>query len=425
MSDVLPDGPVIAIVETGRGEYGLQPLLKAKELGLRPLLVTDDLSRYATSEASRDLIERTVHAIVPADTRDSASVTEALRPYAEQGVLAGVLAVIDYYVPVVAETARELGLPGLAPQAAHTARNKLRTREVCAELGVPTPRFHRAVSRDDAVAAARAIGFPCVVKPLTEAASIGVRLCRDAEEVAGHHDELTASPVDMRGMAKPGGVLVEEYLTGYELSVEVLTTGQGPQVIGVTDKALTAHPYFVETGETFPTQLPDSVRDTVAQAALDALDAIGHDFGAAHVEVKVTADGPRLVEINARMGGAQIGRLIQEATGLDLLREVIRLHVGQRPDVWVEPTGAAASRYLTAVDDGVLRGFEGEDLVRRLPGVRAIDLYAAEGAQVRRARSNADVLGHLVVRADTPAQAARWAETAALMLTASTTATPC
>ncbi|MEV5606723.1 ATP-grasp domain-containing protein [Streptomyces sp. NPDC052225] len=425
MADTPTGGPVLAIVETGRGDYGLQPLLKARESGLRPLLVTDDLSRYATSQAARDLIERTVHAIVPADTRDSASVTRALRPYADSGELAGVLAVIDYYVPVVAETARDLGLPGLDPRAAHIARNKLRTREVCAEHDVPAPEFHRATTRTDAVDAARSIGFPCVVKPLTEAASIGVRLCRDADDVAAHFDELTASPVDMRGMPKPGGVLVEEYLTGYELSVEILTTGRGPQVVGVTDKALTAHPYFVETGETFPTQLPDAVRDMAAGAALDALKAIGHDFGAAHVEIKVTADGPRLVEINARLGGAQIGRIVQEATGLDLLRETVRLHVGQEPDLTRTRTAAAASRYLTAPDSGVLRGFDGADLVRRLPGVLAVDLYAAPGAEVRRARSNADVLGHLVVRSDTPAEAARWAETAALMLTPSTTAAPC
>lgn len=424
MSDTRPHGPLIAVVETGRGEYGLQPLLRARELGLRPLLVTDDLSRYATSEAAHALIEETVHAIVAADTRDSASVAEALRPYAEEGTLAGVLAVIDYYVPVVAEAARLLGLPGLDPEAARIARNKLRTREVCAELGVPAPRFSRALTREETVAAATSIGFPCVVKPLTESASIGVRLCRDTGEVAAHFDELTASPVDMRGMAKPGGVLVEEYLTGYELSVEVLTTAKGPQVIGVTDKELTVHPYFVETGETFPTQLPDSVRDEVTGAALDALKAIGHDFGAAHVEIKVTPDGPRLVEINARMGGAQIGRIIREATGLDLLREVVRLHVGQEPDIVVAHTGAAASRYLTAADDGVLRGFEGEDLVRRLPGVCAVDLYAAVGGQVRRARSNADVLGHVVVRADTPAEAARWADTAAVMLTPAVDA-PC
>ncbi|MER6343558.1 ATP-grasp domain-containing protein [Streptomyces sp. NPDC001595] len=411
-------GSVIAVVETGRGEYGLQPLLRARELGLRPVLVTDDLSRYAVSEESRALIERTVHAILPADTRDGASVAEALRPLRDSGELCGVLAVIDYYVPVVAEAAHALGLPGLDPEAARAARNKLRTREICAEAGVPAPRFVRAASRDQAAAAAATVGLPCVVKPLTEAASIGVRLCRTADEVVAHYAELTATETDMRGMRKPGGVLVEEYLTGFEVSVETFTTEAGPQVVGVTDKSLAAHPYFVETGETFPTQLPAAVRDEAERCALDALKAIGHDFGAAHVEIKMTADGPRLVEINARMGGAQIGRVIHEATGLDLLGEVIKAHAGRRPDLTAPRSGAAASRYLTAADDGTLRGFSGRDLVDRLPGVVTVDLYARPGAEVRRARSNADVLGHLVVRADTPAEAARWADTATLMLTA-------
>lgn len=421
----MPDNPVFAFVETGRGAVGLQPLLCATELGLHPLLVTADVSRYATSDQARALIDRTVHAIVPADTADSASVTEALRPYAERGELAGVMAVIDYHVPVVAETARALGLPGLSPQAAHIARNKLRTRQTCAELGVPTPKFSHVLCAGEAVRAAGSIGFPCVVKPLTESASIGVRLCRTADEVAEHYVALTADALDARGGAKPDGVLVEEYLIGYELSVEVLVTAEGPQLIGVTDKSLDAHPHFVEIGETFPTQLPDAVRDEAAQAALDALKAIGHDFGAAHVEIKVTADGPRLVEINARMGGAQIGRVIHEASGIDLVREVIRLHLGRRPDLTVHRHAAAASRYLTAPADGVLRGFAGQDLVERLPGVCAVDLYVTAGAAVRRVRNNADVLGHLVVRADTPAEAARWADAAALMLTAKVEQTPC
>ncbi|MEU6440355.1 ATP-grasp domain-containing protein [Streptomyces sp. NPDC047046] len=415
----MSDAPVVAVIETGRGAYGRQPLVRARELGLRPLLVTDDLSRYAVDDTSRTALDAVVERVVEADTRDSASVTEALRPYHKRGELCGVLAVIDYYVPIVAETARALGLPGLNPDAAHAARNKLRTREQCALAGVPAPRFARVYSREEAVLAAGAVGFPCVVKPLTEAASIGVQLCRTADDVLAHFDELDSVEVDMRGMRKPGGVLVEEYLTGYELSVETLTAHEGvPQVIGVTDKSLATHPYFVEIGETFPSQLPPEVCGEATAVALDALKAIGHDFGAAHVEVKMTAEGPRLVEINARMGGAQIGRVIHEATGLDLQREVIRLHAGLSPDLTRSRGRAAASRYLTAADDGVLTGFDGTDLVRRLPGVCDLDLYATPGAPVRRARSNADVLGHLVVTADGPAQAARWAETAALMVTA-------
>ncbi|MCX4823167.1 ATP-grasp domain-containing protein [Streptomyces sp. NBC_01142] len=414
----MTDRSVLAIVETGRGAYGLGPLLLAKELGFRPVLVTDDLSRYAVSDSSRAVIEDTTHEIVYADTRDSAAVCTALQGYQERGELCGVLAVIDYYVAVVAEVARTFGLPGLAPEAAHAARNKLRTREACARAGVPAPRHAQVLSRDEAVAFARETGFPCVVKPMTEAASIGVRLCRTAEEVAAHYDVLSAAPTDLRGLPRPAGVLVEEYLTGYEVSVEVVTTATGPRVLGLTDKTLGPHPSFVETGETFPSQLPAPLQEAATAVALDALHAIGHDFGASHVEIKMTAEGPKLIEINARMGGAQVGRNIKEATGIDLQREVIRMHTGLDPELSPVAQRASASRYLTALDGGVLSAVDGRELVGRLPGVCDLDIYVQPGDRVQRARSNADVLGHLVVRADTPAEAARWADTALLQLTA-------
>ncbi|MEV6394799.1 ATP-grasp domain-containing protein [Streptomyces sp. NPDC051907] len=414
----MTDRTTLAIVETGRGSYGLKPLVLARELGFRPVLVTDDLSRYAVCDASRAVIDGAVHEIVHADTRDSEAVRKALQEYQDRGELCGVLAVIDYYVAVVAEVAHAFGLPGLAPEAAHAARNKLRTREICARAGVPAPRFSQAVTREEALAFAREVGFPCVVKPMTEAASIGVRLCRTEEEVAAHYDVLSAAPTDLRGLPRPAGVLIEEYLTGYEVSVEVVATAAGRRVLGLTDKTLGPHPAFVETGETFPSQLPPAVQEQATEVALAALDAIGHDFGAAHVEIKTTAEGPKLIEVNARMGGAQVGRNIKEATGIDLQREVVRMHAGLAPELTATAQAAAASRYLTAADGGELVAVDGAELVHRLPGVCDLDVYARPGDRVQRAQSNADVLGHLVVRADTPAEAARWADTALLQLTA-------
>ncbi|MFD1831187.1 ATP-grasp domain-containing protein [Streptomyces desertarenae] len=403
---------VFAVVESNLGPFGLAPLRAAREQGLRTAFVTGDVTRYTPDARAREALTACVDDLIEADTHDSAAVVAALNGAYGEGGLRGVYSTTDYSVPVVAEAARALGLPGLSPSAAHVARNKLSTRRAAERARVPVPAWAWARTEDEAVTAARRIGTPCVVKPMTEAGSVGVRLCRTEREVAAHFRVIASEPTDYRGGRRPPGVLVEEYLVGYEVSVESVTVDGGRTVIGVTDKALGPHPHFVELGETFPSILPADVQEECVGIALAALDAVGHDFGAAHVEIKMTAAGPRLVEVNARVPGAQITRLVRESTGMDLQHEMVRLHTGQTPNLRRRRSGAAASRYLTASRAGTVRALHGADLARRSPGVVLVDLYAAEGATVREARDNVDVLGSVVTVGRDGGEAARRADAA-------------
>jgi cysteine synthase A len=168
----------------------------------------------------------------------------------------------------------------------------------------------------------------------------------------------------------------------------------------------------VEIGETFPSVLPPEVQDECVGTAMAALDAVKYDFGAAHGEIKVTASEPSLIEINARMPGAQITRLIRKSTGLDLQRELVRLHTRRQPDFTMRPLGAAASRYLTAARSGTVRAVHGAEQARRVPGVMLVDLHVAPGDQVRSAENNMDVLGSIVAAGRDSGEAARRADAA-------------
>ncbi|MFH8409103.1 ATP-grasp domain-containing protein [Streptomyces sp. NPDC018019] len=403
---------VFVVVESGLGAFGLTPLQAARAQGFHTAFVTGSVSRYVPDSHAREAFAACVDEVVEADTHDSAAVLAALKSTYDEGELRGIYSTTDYSTAVVAETARALGLPGLSPDAAHTARNKLRTRQAAEAAQVPTPAWAWARSESEAVAAAERIGLPCVVKPMTEAGSVGVRLCRTTEEVAAHYHSIASVPTDYRGGRRTPGVLVEEYLVGFEVSVESVTVEGVRTVLGVTDKALGPHPHFVELGETFPSILPDSVQKQCTATAAAALDAVGHDFGAAHVEIKMTATGPKLIEVNARMPGAQITRLIHESTGLHLQREMVRLHTGREPDLTLSPRGAAASRYLTASRDGVVRAVFGADLVHRSPGVVLMDLHVAPGDRIRVAENNVDVLGGVVAVGQDSGEAVRRADAA-------------
>ncbi len=408
---------VLAVVESQLSNFGLTPLRAAHELGFHTVLVSSDPDRYRVVGIAEEVFAKHIDQIVRADTNSVEAVVEALQPFHTEGRLRGVMTVTDYNVPVVAEVASRFGLPGLSPQAARACRDKLLMRYACAEAGVAAPGFHQATSEQEALDAAGRFGYPCVVKPMTESASIGVTLCRTQDEVLAAYRDIGSSPTDFRGQPRRPGALVEEYLLGFEVSVESVLVDGERRVLGVTDKALGAHPYFVEMGDTFPSMLSAPVREQCTELACRALEAVGHDFGAAHVEVKVTAKGPHIVEVNGRMPGAEITQLIREATGIHLQREVVRLHTGQTADLTATRDQAAASRYLAARTSGVLTGIGGSDLALRVPGVVDVDLEAGPGDRVRPAENNLDLLGYVVAVGDTTGDAVRRAEAALGQLT--------
>ncbi|MEV6766731.1 ATP-grasp domain-containing protein [Streptomyces sp. NPDC051105] len=403
---------VFAVIETFLGALGRTPLDAARAQGLHIAFVTRDMSRYAPDPPAREAFEACVDSVIEADPHDSASVVAALDRAYERSDLCGIYTTIDHYVPVVAETARTLGLPGLDPAAAHMCRNKLKTRESAEKAGVPVPLWAWVRSEEEAVAAAERVGLPCVVKPMTDAGSLDVRLCRTVQDVIAQYHVIASVPTDFFGGRRLPGALVEEYLIGYEVSVESFTFRGERTLIGVTDKGLGAHPHFVETGDVFPSLLPQTVQKDLVGTAFAALDAVGHDFGCAHVEVRMTDSGPKLIEINARMPGGQITRLIRESTGFHLQREQVRMHSGQEPDLTLRPLGSAVSRFLSAPRDGTVRAVHGLDLLARIPGVVEVDLHVAPGDRVRVPENNVDLLGSIVVCGQNGGEALRRADAA-------------
>lgn len=399
------------MVEAQLSTSGLAPLEIAKELGYDVYFVTNSPDRYAKIKTYSRVIEECVSRVLLGDTNTVEGIV-AVAETLDGKPIASLYTHCDYNLPLVAAAARHFGLPGLSPHAAAIARDKLTTRTVCAQAGVPAPRHIYAATLEEAIAAGRSVGFPCVVKPMTESASTGVSKAHHDGDIADRFAALTASAVDARGQPRRPGVLVEEFALGYEVSVETVTYQGETIVLGVTEKVPPTAPYFEENGDTFPSGLPAAVTKELADTALAALAAIGFDFGAAHTEVKMTTDGPRLIEVNARIGGAEIGDLVELATGIPFREQIVRMHVGEAPNL--EPTHhrAAAARYVYARRAGTVRQVFGEDVARRVAGVVDVDVRVHPGDVVAPPTSNHQMYGHVLVSADTPAEAAARADTA-------------
>ncbi|MBM7440105.1 ATP-grasp domain-containing protein [Streptomyces sp. HB132] len=360
--------------------------------------LTRDLHHYLRSapEGTRHPL-LTARNVVTAPTNDTGSLLPQVERLHGALHFDGVVTSCDYYLPTAARIAALLGLPGPSVEAVENACRKDATRRVLAAAGVPGPRFAVCADGAEAAVAARSIGYPLVVKPVDLCAGMFVRRVDDAEQLAGACRALVAFPLNARGQRRAPHILLEEFLRGPEVSVETVTCRGATHVVGVTDKSIGGAPAFVETGHMFPADLDPDGLAAATGTAVRAGAALGLDDVVAHTEIKLTADGPRVVEVNPRPAGNRITELVRHVTGVDLAAACVDVALGREPDLRRRDTGlrSAAIGFLVPDTPGTLASVEGVEGVRNADGVLEIQV-AESGRTVRAADSNNAYLGHVM-----------------------------
>jgi biotin carboxylase len=287
------------------------------------------------------------HAVV--DLTDPTALLAAGRALAERHDLAGVVTWDEWHLVPTARLARALGLSSTSVEVMRACRNKATARTLFARHGVPSAASMKARTQLEAGLATMTLGYPAVIKPAASAGSIGVIRVDQPEELPGAFEFASAGASRSR---EDTGVLVEEYLDGPEVSVECVTHRGATTAVAVTRKHLGPAPYFDETGHTV--DATDPLLAQVAPAAAAAVKALGISDGVQHVELRLVDGRPRLIEVNARIGGDMIGHLVRLATGIDLPKAAADLACGTPPDLTPTRSGAAGIRMLYPAASGTL-----------------------------------------------------------------------
>lgn len=268
------------------------------------------------------------------DVLDRAALLAAARELTRsRGIpVRGVLSWDEALIVEAAHLAHALDLPGPGPAAIEGCRDKPHSRALLTEAGLRQPGFEFVEDEAAAVKAAERLGLPVVVKPRAGGASIGVMIAETAAAVREAYH--LADDVSQNGTAAYiGGALVESYLAGPEISVDGAVVAGRYTPLFLARKTVGMRPYFEELGH-----LVDAADPLLADADLLATlqaahTAIGFGYGVTHTELKLTADGPVIVEINGRLGGDLIPLLGKLATGIEPGAVAVRVALGREPEV--------------------------------------------------------------------------------------------
>lgn len=391
----------IIFVETNSTGHGVRALDYCAGLGLRSVFLTCQPEYYEASVLAG------VSRVEVVDTQSP----EAMLPYVRLEATRGVLTFLDYPLVAAIDLAAKVGVPHPDRDAVQRCRSKDAARRAIGP-GDDQPKFQ--VFDKSKAPAVSPVGYPCVLKPADDTGSIGVTICRNHEEFRTAVEKEAARNVADRGFDLLPRMLVEEYIEGPEFSAELLCTGGRWHLLGITRKLVSSPPFAVCTGHVFPARLDEPIQRSIRDRVMGWMNAVGLDFGAAHVEFRMTPKGPVLIEINPRLGGALVSELIRHATAFDVVEYLLRQACAlPTPDLPHRPASAAAALvYLYSSSAGTIVQVEGADALELMPNVLEFQLPKA-GDTVRPLQNDCDRLGYVIARGDDEHEALSRAQDAA------------
>jgi biotin carboxylase len=275
-------------------------------------------------------------------------------------------------------------------------RDKATVRQQLKNLGIEQPQFKLAVSNEDVANAVAHIGLPCLIKPSDGYGSQNIVYLESEADlepwITPIHDMLPSNTQYGLGVNANDRLLVEEFMSGQVIGCDTLTINGKHHLLGINEKRFFPPPSFAIEGGSFT---PNQGQFSGVEAyAFDILDAIFFNHGAAHIELKVTDRGLRLIEVNPRLVGAKIPRLISYALGTNVYDMLIDLHTNKNVKLPQSVCGVASSHWLTSDYCGTLASVHLPDSIPA--EIRCVEILKKIGDQVRPPFENADRIGYVM-----------------------------
>ena len=381
------------ILIVGASVLQLPAILKAKEMGYYVGVADYNPKAIGITYADEYFNVSTI---------DIDGITDVAERFHPDGIMT---LATDMPMRAIAAASQACGLPGISYETAIKATDKAEMIKAFEECGVEHPWYYVARGRNEFEEILGSISFPCIMKPTDNAGSRGVVLANTVQE-------LKAAYEYSHGESRGGAIIIEEYLKGPEFSVEVMVVNGEPHILQITDKLTTGAPHFVEMGHSQPTRQPEDVQEKLTDLTRRACKAVGINVGPAHVEIILTKDGPKMVELGARMGGDCITtHLVPLSTGIDMVKATIDVACGKVPDIEHTINSASAIRYFKT-PTGLLKGVYGIDNAKRILGVQEVTIVKEIGADVTDINSSVDRIGFVIAQADTAENAVKICEDA-------------
>ena len=300
----------------------------------------------------------------------------------------------DQVLLVVAKVSEMLGLPCYIDyETCKDVSDKTRMKRIFKAKGIPTTDYVETDKLDMEVMGK--LKFPLVVKPVDAYSSKGVRKVENLEELKQYYEEAHT-------ISRRGGVIVEEFFAGEEISVDAFVVNGKAHVLNVTnsEKVKNKDRFVIFRGR-YPVKASEAVLKQIDEIAQKIADGFGLVNAPLLIQLLHNGDKVSVLEFCARTGGNMKYLLIKYSTGVDVIGATIDITLGQAPDL-----SKKCKSYNIVVNDfiycqpGVFDHFEGFEELERQGLINEFHPVRIKGTEMRGVTSSSDRVAGMNIVAD-------------------------
>ena len=299
----------------------------------------------------------------------------------------------------MATAAEKLGLPCLSVESTKLYKNKFLMREFCHEHGVLSPQYRCCTKQEDALDFFNSINKKCIIKPLDNSASRGVFSVNNVDEIKNHFDEC----IGASSAANPA-IIIEEYVTGTEFTIDGLMTSKGHRCLAISEKKHYAYNENVAYQLLFDNRNDKFDYDQLRRVNDHLVNLTNIPFGLTHAEYKYSDGMFCLIEIQARGGGNFIATdIVPFMSGIDSYKEQLKWAVGD--DVNVDYSYDKLSGHCSVLHffdvpgkGGVVREIKGLDYFDSLGNQMKYQLNFGVGDTIQETKDDSTRIGWYILK---------------------------
>ncbi|OIU70798.1 ATP-grasp domain-containing protein [Rossellomorea aquimaris] len=314
---------------------------------------------------------------------------------------------IDPYVSLAAEISRELGLQEVSVAALFNMEDKTRFRDVLKNNPV-TPHFSVChLNQDENELFDQHIKkLPVIVKsPVSNGSKDVMRV--------NSREEFSMAACYFKNQLGPSQLLIEEFVTGPQYLIEVLVHQSKTTIVAIIEQEISSMHRFIITGYHMPAALNEYARGRLTESIEQIMEDIGLTHGTCHLEMRWTEGEWKLIEINPRISGSVINQMILESTGISLVKETLKLYLGEEPDLTPLKNEYVSAEFITVETQGRLVKVTGKNKAKRMDGVKRVYVKPRKGSVLNPPLSMGDRYAYVLASSSDPLEAKEIAKKAA------------